>query len=589
MLWVFFFLGLLEVRQAQAQQVSFLNITAPYQNFTSSCISVLNQVLVCSPKLVDITSIDPFPADSLLTEVCTTTCANSLSLWVRRVAGSCGTARFTSGSASYLAAYMAETVLENYSKLCVKNPQGQFCNAVFRSAIKAAGTATKAPASVACNSCALSILSTQLQMPLGNTMAELKTQYSSLTSSCKVSSMTITPLATTTAWVTTAPTSTPAPCVGTQYTVKTGDNCRSVSLAQGISTNDLLVTNELRSFCANFPAPGAKICIPTAKKCKPYQLKADLSDECRTIADKEGIRWVQLVSWNPELGEYCEYLHRLAKEGHVICVSMPGGKWVNPNPETPVVTTTAPETFFTLPQTEFSALPSPVNLGNPFPNSGYTVPFANQTILDCALHREPPVIPVRRNDTTASYSCKDFAEFYGISLSDLVEWNPSLATRVQSGDCTLFPGEQYCARRDNPSNGGGEMMMTKYCNSTEMAESGPRSMCNGFVAWYRLTKANFLDWNPGVGANCEKFHSGWEYCTSVRGFRPGNTISTCSRWHRVEQLTPGTNACTAIETKYGLQHARFVAWNPNIKNDCSGIQVHYEYCVGTPQFPGTGS
>ncbi|KAM7209978.1 hypothetical protein V8F06_014640, partial [Rhypophila decipiens] len=328
--------------------------------------------------------------------------------------------------------------MENYSKLCVKNPQGQFCNAVFRSAIKAVGTASKAPASVACNSCALSILSTQLQMPLGNTMAELKTQYSSLTSSCKVSSMTITPLATTTAW----------------YTVKTGDNCRSVSLAQGISTNDLLVTNELQSFCANFPAPGAKVCIPTAKKCKPYQLKADLSDECRTIADKEGIRWVQFVSWNPELGEYCEYLHRLAKEGHVVCVSMPGGKWVNPNPETPVVTTTAPETFFTLPQTEFSALPSPIHLGNPFPNSGYTVPFANQTILDCALHREPPVIPVKSNDITASYSCKDFAEFYGISL----------ASRVQSGDCTLFPGEQYCARRDNPSNddGGGEMMMTKY-------------------------------------------------------------------------------------------------------------------------------
>lgn len=185
-------------------------------------------------------------------------------------------------------------------------------------------------------------------------------------------------------------------------------------------------------------------------------------------------------------------------------------------------------------------MPTPIIFDSPFPNSGYVNPFANDTILDCVLHREPPVIPVSQNNSIASYSCKDFADFYGITLAQLVEWNPSIASRVDNssstgGDCILFPGEQYCARRDDFSVEDG--VITKYCNTTEIAESGPRSFCDGFVEYYGLNMTDFLDWNPGVGSQCEKFHSGMAYCTSVRGFRPGNTISTCSRWHRVEALT----------------------------------------------------
>jgi hypothetical protein len=50
-----------------------------------------------------------------------------------------------------------------------------------------------------------------------------------------------------------------------------------------------------------------------------------------------------MVSWNPEVGEYCENMARLAKTGHVICASTPGGGWVNPFPEVPEPTTTEPE------------------------------------------------------------------------------------------------------------------------------------------------------------------------------------------------------------------------------------------------------
>lgn len=126
------------------------------------------------------------------------------------------------------------------------------------------------------------------------------------------------------------------------YTLKAGDNCRSVSLGQGIATTSLLLANNLQAYCANFPKNGT-ICIPKAKKCKPYQLKVALTDTCKTVAKEQGVSWVQIVSWNPEVGEYCENINRLAKGSQVICASTPGGAWINPSPQAPEPTTTSVE------------------------------------------------------------------------------------------------------------------------------------------------------------------------------------------------------------------------------------------------------
>lgn len=138
-----------------------------------------------------------------------------------------------------------------------------------------------------------------------------------------------------------APTAVPQ-CNGTVYTIKKDDNCRSVSLAGGIATTELLAANGLQAFCADFPASGT-VCIPSARACKPHQLKADLTDTCASVARKYAATWVQIVSWNPAVGEYCENIGRLSQAGLVICVSTPGGSWVNPFPQPPEVTTTEPE------------------------------------------------------------------------------------------------------------------------------------------------------------------------------------------------------------------------------------------------------
>lgn len=124
MLWYIPILGLFfGVRPSRAQQVSMLNITAADQpGFPAACITVLNQVVTCDPKILEAGRGGGYANDQTLAAVCTTACATSLSTWTRRVVGACGTSRYTSGQASILAAYMAESLVENYSVLCVKNP-----------------------------------------------------------------------------------------------------------------------------------------------------------------------------------------------------------------------------------------------------------------------------------------------------------------------------------------------------------------------------------------------------------------------------------------------------------------------------------
>ncbi|KAI0400687.1 hypothetical protein F4802DRAFT_583672 [Xylaria palmicola] len=73
--------------------------------------------------------------------------------------------------------------------------------------------------------------------------------------------------------------------------------------------------------------------------------------------------------------------------------------------------------------------------------------------------------------------------------------------------------------------------------------------------------------------------------------------------------------CQTFESKFGLQHARFVAWNPTVKDDCksnsysilrggaelgvgngmtnfnvgSGIVKDYDYCVSIPGYKPTNT
>lgn len=103
-----------------------------------------------------------------------------------------------------------------------------------------------------------------------------------------------------------------------------------MSLAQGISTTALLKTNGLVAYCRNFPPAGATLCIPDAAKCAAYQLTP--GEQCRDVASGNGVTWTQVVTWNLDVGRYCDGIDAISALDFVVCVSNPGGTWVDPTP-----------------------------------------------------------------------------------------------------------------------------------------------------------------------------------------------------------------------------------------------------------------
>jgi hypothetical protein len=126
-------------------------------------------------------------------------------------------------------------------------------------------------------------------------------------------------------------------CVGTKYTIKSGDTCNSIALSQGLSTGELIDANKLQAFCANFPKSGT-LCIPQTSKCKTRTVETD--DTCAKIADANRLAWSQIVSWNPDFGKDCKRIGQYV--GYVMCISTPGGDWINPDPQPVPTPTTTP-------------------------------------------------------------------------------------------------------------------------------------------------------------------------------------------------------------------------------------------------------
>ncbi|OAL43398.1 hypothetical protein IQ07DRAFT_524422 [Pyrenochaeta sp. DS3sAY3a] len=322
-----------------AAQYQIYNLTTESTKLSATCVGVLNQAQNCDSAIEWAGYGGRYEANDILSTLCTQACTNSLTVWLRRASGAC-TMRYVDEQGNAIhPAYYVEKILENYNLLCLKNGSDKFCNAVVRDAVGIDPdnqSQTKSAAStVTCDDCFLKQIQTRLQMPLQSN-SDLAKTFTSLTSVCKKTGLAVTPIATSTAWITSGtPTAsdakpTPSTCVGTTITLRSGDTCQSLALARGISVAGLLTANGLPAYCVNFPTSGT-LCLPAIERCRVYAVQT--GDTCEKIADANKLTWAQIVSWNPSLGLKCENIGSYV--GYAICVATPGGVWVNPDPTSP--------------------------------------------------------------------------------------------------------------------------------------------------------------------------------------------------------------------------------------------------------------
>ncbi|KAN0131879.1 hypothetical protein V8E53_010159 [Lactarius tabidus] len=101
------------------------------------------------------------------------------------------------------------------------------------------------------------------------------------------------------------------------YTVKAGDICDSISLANNVSTYQLAVVNPaINPGCSNL-SPGQNLCLGTsgADCTSTYVVKPN--DDCDVVASNNNINSTLLRANNPQLNGGCTNMYI----GEVLCVA----------------------------------------------------------------------------------------------------------------------------------------------------------------------------------------------------------------------------------------------------------------------------
>ncbi|KAH7633183.1 hypothetical protein B0T09DRAFT_87582 [Sordaria sp. MPI-SDFR-AT-0083] len=197
------------------------------------------------------------------------------------------------------------------------------------------------------------------------------------------------------------------------------------------------------------------------------------------------------------------------------------------------------------------------------------LPIANGTLMDCAHYLNPPLLlnSITRNTSTR---CSDIARAYGVSVSDLIEWNPTLEG-TNEASCEVSTDYRYCVQHYLQE----EEQATKYCIRKELATPG--YTCSQFAGTRGIDMAEFVAWNPSAGPNCGNYTAGTEYCVAVWRYRQPGIISNCNKFVMPNTTNWINKPCEIIETNFGLSHARFVAWNPKVYQNCASCHFLFPF------------
>ncbi|CAK7197530.1 hypothetical protein SEUCBS139899_000178 [Sporothrix eucalyptigena] len=150
------------------------------------------------------------------------------------------------------------------------------------------------------------------------------------------------------------------------------------------------------------------------------------------------------------------------------------------------------------------------------------------------------------------------------------------------------------------------------CNKWYLVQKG--NSCVTVTHQFGITLAQFLAWNPAVSSDCTvNFWGGYAYCVGVGASVPStstisrttttttkNVIPTetkppgptmtgspanCNNWY----LVVHGDTCGKVESKFGISHDQFLAWNPAVSADCStNFWLGEAYCVGVGASVTTG-
>ncbi|KAM5487940.1 hypothetical protein MaudMau93_004334 [Microsporum audouinii] len=237
------------------------------------------------------------------------------------------------------------------------------------------------------------------------------------------------------------------------------------------------------------------------------------------------------------------------------------------------------------------------------------------------------------NSISPSDECGAILSYFDITEEQFLAWNPSLGdaceSRLEEGHayCVAAPPPKPTPSFPNQTSTTGDTTTTSPSTST-LTSASPTSTvpsptqpgltpdCTKFYKvkpgdnCYDIAKTNgisqddFNAWNPAVGDTCAGLWGGYYVCIGTKATVPSTIstttaststgspgpsptqpgiINTCTNFY---QAVSGDNCDVIVNQKFKTFTLEdFIAWNPAVKSDCSGLWRGYYYCTGVPGTP----
>lgn len=226
----------------------------------------------------------------------------------------------------------------------------------------------------------------------------------------------------------------------------------------------------------------------------------------------------------------------------------------------------------------------------------------------------------------ASDDCWTISAQHNISVSQFIAYNPAI-----NGDCTNLRsnGTVVCVSSPDGSyipvplpGSNSSWALGEYADNVVPAPGNtPFGTTDNCGAYYQVQVADtcnrvslaakvsvplFQDINPSIDADCTNLIPELWYCVHPTydwnvtfdggttpssttlpppGPTPTGTTGECYKWH---VIVPN-DSCALLQNTLGVTMAQLIAWNPNLKADCSNLILDDAYCVQGPPLPQTSA
>jgi hypothetical protein len=156
--------------------------------------------------------------------------------------------------------------------------------------------------------------------------------------------------------------------------------------------------------------------------------------------------------------------------------------------------------------------------------------YANGTRTDCFNYANV-------TSFSSDLSCQTLAYNYGVNVTDLTSWNPSL----DASNCVLDESKTYCVQTYQINSTDS----TPYCDVWDLPPQN--TTCDVYLSTWGLDIQGFSAWNPTVGSSCENWKFGMNsfqilrmkiltqigvyYCVIPLHFKQANITTNCNQFY----------------------------------------------------------